>query len=39
MSEKLKFSIDGREGLADQGMTIYEAAKANGVYIPVLCPL
>lgn len=37
MSEKLKFSIDGREGLADQGMTIYEAAKANGVYIPVLC--
>jgi len=37
MPEKLKFSIDGREGLADQGMTIYEAAKANGVYIPVLC--
>ncbi|MDD8020604.1 MAG: 2Fe-2S iron-sulfur cluster-binding protein [Acidobacteriota bacterium] len=37
MPEKLKFSIDGREGLADQGMTIYEAARVIGVYIPVLC--
>ena len=37
MPDKLKFSLDGRECLGQQGMTIYEAAKANGVYIPILC--
>jgi [NiFe] hydrogenase diaphorase moiety small subunit len=37
MPEKIKFFIDGKECLAERGQTIYEAAKANGVYIPVLC--
>jgi [NiFe] hydrogenase diaphorase moiety small subunit len=37
MSDKIKFTIDGQECLAEPGQTIYEAAKANGVYIPVLC--
>jgi [NiFe] hydrogenase diaphorase moiety small subunit len=36
MSE-IRFTIDGRECLAKPGQTIVEAAKANGVYIPVLC--
>jgi len=37
MLDKIKFIIDGKDGLAEPGQTIYEAAKANGVYIPVLC--
>ncbi len=37
MPEPIKFTIDGKECLAEPGQTIYEAAKANGVYIPVLC--
>ncbi|MCI4445795.1 MAG: (2Fe-2S)-binding protein [Candidatus Aminicenantes bacterium] len=37
MPDKIKFTIDGKEYLAESGQTIYEAAKANGVYIPVLC--
>ncbi|MFC2107691.1 2Fe-2S iron-sulfur cluster-binding protein [Bacteroidota bacterium] len=37
MSEKIKFTIDGKECLADKGQHILEAAKANGVYIPSLC--
>ncbi|MDD8030838.1 MAG: 2Fe-2S iron-sulfur cluster-binding protein [Acidobacteriota bacterium] len=37
MSDKIKFTVDGQEGLAEPGQTIYEAAKANGIYIPVLC--
>ena len=36
MSE-VRFTVDGRECLAKPGQTIVEAAKANGVYIPVLC--
>ncbi len=36
MSE-IKFTIDGRECTAHPGQTIVEAAKENGVYIPVLC--
>ena len=36
MSE-IKFTIDGKECGAQKGQTIVEAAKANGVYIPVLC--
>ena len=39
MSEKVKFSIDGKECLADKGENLVEAAKANGVYIPTLCHL
>jgi len=34
---EIRFTIDGREGRATAGQTIVEAAKANGVYIPVLC--
>jgi [NiFe] hydrogenase diaphorase moiety small subunit len=33
----IRFIIDGKECLAKAGQTIVEAAKANGVYIPVLC--
>jgi [NiFe] hydrogenase diaphorase moiety small subunit len=33
----IKFTIDGKEYSAKSGQTIVEAAKANGVYIPVLC--
>lgn len=36
MSE-IKFTIDGKACKAKDGQTIVEAAKANGVYIPVLC--
>ncbi len=36
MSE-IRFTIDGKECLGKPGQTIVEAAKANGVYIPVLC--
>jgi [NiFe] hydrogenase diaphorase moiety small subunit len=36
MSE-IRFTIDGKACLAKPGQTIVEAAKANGVYIPVLC--
>jgi len=34
---EIRFTIDGRACLAKPGQTIVEAAKANGVYIPVLC--
>lgn len=37
MPEPIKFTIDGKECQAEAGQTIYEAAVANGVYIPVLC--
>ncbi len=37
MPEKIKFFIDGKECLAEPGQTIYEAARVNGVYIPILC--
>lgn len=37
MPDKIKFFIDGKECWAHPGQTIYEAARANGVYIPVLC--
>jgi [NiFe] hydrogenase diaphorase moiety small subunit len=33
----IRFTIDGKECLGKPGQTIVEAAKANGVYIPVLC--
>lgn len=36
MSE-IRFTIDGRPCVAKPGQTIVEAAKANGVYIPILC--
>jgi len=34
---EIHFTIDGKECHAKPGQTIAEAAKANGVYIPVLC--
>lgn len=33
----IKFTIDGKACTAKEGQTIVAAAKANGVYIPVLC--
>ena len=39
MSEKVKFSIDGKECTADKGLNLVEAAKENGVYIPTICHL
>ena len=33
----IKFTIDGKDCTAKSGQTIVEAAKANGIYIPVLC--
>jgi len=36
MSE-IRFTIDGRPCVAERGQTIVEAAKANGVYVPILC--
>ena len=37
MSEKIKFTIDGKECLADKGQNVLDAALDNGVYIPFLC--
>lgn len=37
MSEKIKFTIDGKECFATEGQTIIDAAADNGVYIPSLC--
>jgi len=37
MSDQIKFTIDGKECTGKRGQTIVEAAKDNGVYIPVLC--
>lgn len=34
---EIRFTIDGKECLGKPGQTIVEAAKENGVYIPVLC--
>jgi [NiFe] hydrogenase diaphorase moiety small subunit len=34
---EIRFTIDGKECLGKPGQTIVEAAKDNGVYIPVLC--
>ena len=35
--EKISVVIDGREITGEPGQTIYEVARANGIYIPVLC--
>lgn len=37
MSEKIKFTIDGKECLAEPGQNILDAALDNGVFIPSLC--
>ena len=37
MKETVNLYIDGRRIFADQGTTILEAARQNGIYIPTLC--
>jgi [NiFe] hydrogenase diaphorase moiety small subunit len=37
MSDHITFTIDGKECRGAKGQTIVEAARDNGVYIPVLC--
>jgi len=37
MSEKIKFTIDGKEVEAEKGQLLVEVAAENGIYIPVLC--
>ena len=37
MSEKIKFTLDGKETEADAGATIWEIARAQGTDIPHLC--
>lgn len=39
MSEKVKFTIDGKECEAERGQNLIDAAAENGVYIPSLCHL
>jgi [NiFe] hydrogenase diaphorase moiety small subunit len=34
---KIKFTIDGRECVADEGIDLWKAAMINGVFIPYLC--
>ena len=34
---EIRFTIDGKDCVAERGQTIVDAAKANGVYVPVLC--
>lgn len=37
--ENVKIVINGKELEASEGMTVLEAAKANGIYIPTLCAM
>jgi [NiFe] hydrogenase diaphorase moiety small subunit len=37
MEKIVKFTIDGRECMANKGQFILSAAKENGIYIPTLC--
>ena len=39
MSEKIRFTIDGKPCTADKGMNIVDAAAENGIFIPTLCHL
>jgi [NiFe] hydrogenase diaphorase moiety small subunit len=39
MSQKINFTIDGKECVAEKGTYIVNAAKESGVYIPTLCNL
>jgi [NiFe] hydrogenase diaphorase moiety small subunit len=36
-SQIIRFTIDGKDCLAEQGIYLVEAAKENNVYIPTLC--
>ncbi len=37
MNNTIKFKIDGKEIVTEQGKTVIEAARDNGVFIPTLC--
>lgn len=37
MSEKIKFTIDGKECFAEKGQNVLDAATDNGIFIPALC--
>ena len=37
MSEKVKFTIDGKEIEGVKGQLMVDVAAENGIYIPVLC--
>ena len=37
MSNKIKFTIDGKECVAEEGMDLWKAAKENKIFIPYLC--
>ena len=37
MEKIVKFTIDGRECIAERGQSILSAAKEEGIYIPTLC--
>ena len=37
MSNKIKFTIDGKECVAEEGLDLWKAAMLNGVFIPSLC--
>ena len=37
MTEKVRFTLDGREVEAEKGMTIWEVAHGRGLLIPHLC--
>lgn len=39
MSEQVKFTIDGKACTTEKGTNLIQAAKENGVYIPILCHL
>ena len=33
MEQKIKFTIDGKDCIADKGLNLVDAAKENGIYI------
>lgn len=37
MSEQIKVTIDGKECFCEPGEYLYDVAKRNGIFIPVLC--
>jgi hypothetical protein len=37
MSDKIRFTLDGKEVEAEPGMTIWEVAHGRGLVIPHLC--
>ena len=37
MSDRIKFTLDGKEVEADKGLTIWEIANGRGLVIPHLC--